>query len=91
MTRKEKTREKAIELLQKYGEESMCNLSEFEVATALSLEIGEWCDKTMIEKACKYLYRYNQQQTKKHGARKELGITDFTINVEEFRKVMLND
>ena len=41
-----------------------------------------------IEKAMKYLYDYNQNMVKKHGAKALLGCGEFTINVDEFIKYM---
>ena len=41
-----------------------------------------------IEKAMKFLYDYNQNMVKKHGARAVLGCSEFTINVYDFRKYM---
>lgn len=41
-----------------------------------------------IEKACEYLYNYNQKQVLKHGARTTLGCGEYPINVDEFRKYM---
>ena len=41
-----------------------------------------------IEKACEFLYNYNQKQVLKHGARATLGCGEYTINVDEFRKYM---
>lgn len=41
-----------------------------------------------IEKAIKYLYDYNQNMVKKYGAKAVLGCSEFTINVDEFRKYM---
>lgn len=41
-----------------------------------------------IEKACDFLYNYNQKQVLKHGARATLGCGEYTINVDEFRKYM---
>ena len=41
-----------------------------------------------IEKACEYLYNYNQKQVLKHGVRATLGLGEYTINVDDFRKYM---
>lgn len=41
-----------------------------------------------IEKVCKLIFEYNQNQAKRFGARSEMRINDFTINVEDFRKKM---
>lgn len=41
---------------------------------------------TFIEKAMKFLYDYNKNMVKKHGARAVL--SGFTINVYDFRKYM---
>lgn len=57
-------------------------------AVAIAIDAAEWADKTIIDKACDLLYEYNKQQAKKHGSRKELSISDFTINVYDFRKAL---
>jgi hypothetical protein len=57
-------------------------------AVAIAIDAAKWADKTIIDKACDLLYEYNKQQAKKHGSRKELGISDFTINVYDFRKAL---
>jgi hypothetical protein len=41
-----------------------------------------------IEKACEFLYDYNKNMVKKHGARAVLGCSEFTINVYDFKKYM---
>lgn len=41
-----------------------------------------------IEKAMKFLYDYNKNMVKKHGARAVLGCSEFTINVGDFRRYM---
>ena len=41
-----------------------------------------------IEKACEYWYQYNQGIVKKHGAKAVLGCSEFTVNVEDFKKYM---
>ena len=41
-----------------------------------------------IEKACKFLYKYNQKQVLKHGPKATLGCGEYTINVEDFRNYM---
>lgn len=41
-----------------------------------------------IEKACKYWYQYNRDIVKKHGAKAVLGCSEFTVNVEDFKKYM---
>lgn len=45
-------------------------------------------EQATIEKACKWLFKYNQSQAHKHGAKALLGVLDFTVNVEDFRKFM---
>lgn len=42
----------------------------------------------LIKKAMKFLYDYNKNMVKKHGARATLGCGEFTINVGEFEKYM---
>ena len=54
---------------------------------------GEGCVEyirkdVFIEKACKYLYQYNRDIVKKHGAKAVLGCSEFTVNVEDFKKYM---
>lgn len=41
-----------------------------------------------IEKACEYWYQYNRDIVKKHGAKAVLGCSEFTVNVEDFKKYM---
>jgi hypothetical protein len=41
-----------------------------------------------IEKACEYWYQYNRDIVKKHGAKAVLGCSEFTVNVEGFKKYM---
>ena len=41
-----------------------------------------------IEKACEYWYQYNRNIVKKHGAKAVLGCSEFTVNVEDFKKYM---
>lgn len=41
-----------------------------------------------IEKACKYWYQYNRDIVKKHGAKAVLGCSEFTVNVEDFKRYM---
>ena len=39
-----------------------------------------------VEKACEYWYQYNRDIVKKHNARAVLSCSEFTVNVEGFRK-----
>lgn len=56
----------------------------------------DWCyrhfikrmQETFIEEACEFLYKYNQKQVQKHGAKATLGCGEYTINVDEFRTYM---
>lgn len=41
-----------------------------------------------IDKACDYLYKYNQDMVKKYGAKATLGCSEFTINVTDFKNHM---
>ena len=41
-----------------------------------------------IEKACKFLYKYNKKQVQKPSPKATLGYSGHTINVDEFRKYM---
>lgn len=41
-----------------------------------------------IKKACEYWYQYNRDIVKKHGAKAVLGCSEFTVNVEDFKKYM---
>lgn len=41
-----------------------------------------------IEKACEYWYQYNRNIVKNHGAKAVLGCSEFTVNVEDFKKYM---
>ena len=48
----------------------------------------EQAEKDMIERVCEWLYKYNQSQAHKYGARAELGVLEFTIDVDSFRNAM---
>lgn len=83
--------------LQRYNEDTTLCLNEWNISE-------EWTTKpcnekiatnieytradAFIEKACEYLYNYNQKQVLKHGAKATLGCGEYTINVDEFRKHM---
>jgi len=41
-----------------------------------------------IDKACEYWYQYNRDIVKKHGAKAVLGCSEFTVNIEDFKKYM---
>lgn len=41
-----------------------------------------------IEKACEYWYQHNRDIVKNHGAKEVLVCSEFTVNVEDFRKYM---
>ena len=41
-----------------------------------------------IEKACDYWYKHNSDIVKSHGAKAVLGCSEFTVNVEDFKKYM---
>lgn len=47
---------------------------------------ARWADRTMIDKACEWLYEYNRKQTDKMFG--IVNTADVTINVAEFRKAM---
>lgn len=47
--------------------------------------------RQVIDKACNYLYEWNMQQAIKYGARDILSVTEYTINVQDFRKAMEED
>ena len=57
-----------------------------------SIEIAENVEyirtDAFIEKACEYWYQYNRNMVKKHGAKAVLGCSEFTVNVEGFKKYM---
>lgn len=58
----------------------------------IALEHGDGVEyirkDAFIEKACKYWYQYNRDIVKKHGAKAVLGCSEFTVNVEDFKKYM---
>lgn len=54
-------------------------------------EGAKWADRTMIERACRYLYKWNQEQTKKFGAKAIVGCSEYTINVADFKSAMKGD
>lgn len=56
--------------------------------TSVAHAVAGYADSTMIEKACKWLYEYNQRQAEAHGAKATLSVREFTVDVEEFRKAM---
>ena len=39
-----------------------------------------------VERACEYWYQYNRDIVKRHGAKAVLGCSEFTVNVEDFKK-----
>ena len=42
----------------------------------------------MIDKACDWLYDWNQKQAKMYGAKATLSVIEYTIDVNAFRKAM---
>lgn len=50
---------------------------------------AKWADRTMIDKACDWLYEYNRKQANKMFG--TVHTADVTINVAEFRKAMEGD
>ena len=40
----------------------------------------------IVERVAEFLYNYNQKQVLKHGAKAVLGCSEFTVNVEDFKK-----
>lgn len=81
MTRKEERIEAAK---QRYGEDT-----QYLIAKTQAFLVGaKWADETMIDKACEYLYKWNQEQTKKFGAKATIGCSEYTLNVADFRKTM---
>lgn len=69
-----------------------CKLDEFAVTfcedKVYDTDVEYARTDAFIEKACEFLYNYNQKQVLKHGARATLGCGEYTINVDEFRKYM---
>lgn len=63
-----------------------------EYTEMIAFEHGDGVEYTrtdaFIEKACKYWYQYNRDIVKKHGAKAVLGCSEFTVNVEDFKKYM---
>lgn len=47
---------------------------------------AERVKREMIEKGCDYLYEWNKQQAIKYDARDILSATEYTIDVNDFRK-----
>lgn len=81
MTRKE---ERIAAAKQRYGEDT-----QYLIAKSQAFLVGaKWADETMIERACQYLYKWNQEQTKKFGAKATIGCSEYTINVADFKKAM---
>lgn len=50
---------------------------------------AQWADRSMIDKACDWLYEYNRKQANKMFG--TVHTADVTINVAEFRKAMEGD
>ena len=48
----------------------------------------EQAEKDTIERACQYLYEYNKKMAKMFGAKEILSCSQFTIDVEKFRKTL---
>lgn len=44
--------------------------------------------KRLVEKACDWLYKYNQNQAIKYGDKAIMGCSAYTISVYDFRKAM---
>lgn len=80
------TKEKARELARKY-QGTMTDAQYLSMFNALE-EMAEWKEQQMIDKACEFLYKYNQKQVQKHGAKATLGCVEYTINVDDFKKAM---
>ena len=80
MTREELVKQKAQEFVSS-GEYSP-TLTECFIAGA------EWENKRIIEKACEWLYKFNQNQAIKYGPRASMSCSDYTISVYDFRKAM---
>ena len=49
---------------------------------------AEWEHKRLVDKACEWLYKYNQNQAIKYGPRASMSCSDYTISVYDFRKAM---
>ena len=49
----------------------------------------EQAEKDMIERACQLLYDYNKQMTEMFGEKAVLSCSQFTIDVERFRKTLI--
>lgn len=56
--------------------------------TCVAHDIAGYADRTMIEKACRWLCDYNRRQAKAHGAKATLAVREFTVDINEFRKAM---
>lgn len=56
---------------------------------------AEWADanpqfskQEFINKACEWLYKFNQNQAIKYGDKAVMGCSEYTISVYDFRKAM---
>ena len=49
---------------------------------------AEWEHKRLVDKACEWLYKYNQNQAIKYGDKAVMGCSEYTISVYDFRKAM---
>ena len=58
------------------------------VKYTVAREVAEKLADVFIKKACEYWYQYNRDIVKRHGAKAVLGCSEFTVNVEGFRKYL---
>lgn len=82
---KEQAEKKALEpsrLMHPYAKQYKV-MSAYEIGF---IEGAEWADRTMIDKACEWLYEYNRKQANKMFG--TVHTADVTINVADFRKAM---
>ena len=77
---------KREEEMWKYVEEEHGELSRREAMVALTAM--EWADEIMIDNACEFLYEWNRKQVLKHGSKTNIGCSEFTISVYDFKKAM---
>ena len=57
----------------------------FRETTMYGWELG-W--KDAVDKVCKLIFEYNKRQAKRFGAKSIMRLSDYTINVGDFRKAM---
>ena len=89
MKRKEEIQHRADEIIRK-GDFGL--LSDYEVTTHVATEIAKWADKTMIDKATKWLKDNVEKYIEIDGWSDKDIYEDFNMEemLEDFRKAMRN-